>query len=173
METSFKENIEEEIQKADSDKYLSFFVAGEQYALNVLNIREVLSNQSVNHIPRMPYFMRGIINLRGHVVPVIDLKMKFGLGETTDSIDTSIVVTEVSIGQNEIIMGLLTDGVNEVLVIEEKDIEAAPVFGTEVDASFIKGIGKRDDTFIVILDINKFLSIGDLSALTTESTLES
>lgn len=172
VENRIKHEVKEEQDVVNSDKYLTFFVSEEQYALNVLNIREVLSNQAISRIPRMPEYIRGIINLRGYVVPVIDLKIKFGLGESVDSIHTSIIVAEVSTGREEFIMGLLTDGVSEVLVIEDEDIEPAPAILAKVDASLIRGIGKRNDAFIVVLDIKKVLSVEELRGITTEEAEE-
>jgi len=151
------------------NQYLTFNVGGEDYAINVGNIREVLEFQSVSKVPRMPAYMRGIINLRGSVVPVIDLKMKFELGETEKSIDTSVVVTELKIGNDDVVVGLLTDAVNEVVDIDDSDIEPTPHIGTSIDSSFIRGMGKKGDKFIIILNINKILTSGEIKELTTES----
>lgn len=154
-----------------TNQYLTFNVEKEHYAINVSNIREVLEFQSVSKIPRMPAYMRGIINLRGNVVPVIDLKMKFGLGETEKKIDTSVIVTEIKLDDGEIVMGLLTDSVSEVVDIEADQIEPAPNIGTAIDSSFIQGMGKKGDEFIILLDINKVLSSDELSELAAEQTV--
>lgn len=156
-------------EQAITNQYLTFNVDGENYAINVGNIREVLEFQTVTKVPRMPSFMRGIINLRGSVVPVIDLKMKFELGETDKSIDTSVIVTELKIGDDEVVIGLLTDAVNEVIDIEDSDIEPTPNIGTSIDSSFIEGMGKKDSKFIIILNINNILTSGEISKLAAES----
>jgi chemotaxis signal transduction protein len=153
-------------------QYLTFNVGGDDYAINVGNIREVLEFQSVSRVPRMPDYMRGIINLRGSVVPVIDLKTKFDLGQTEKSIDTSVIVTELKIGDDDVVLGLLTDAVNEVVDIDETDIEPTPNIGTTIDSSFIKGMGKKDDKFIIILNINRIFSNNEVRELTTESISE-
>ncbi|QEN08323.1 chemotaxis protein CheW [Oceanispirochaeta crateris] len=153
-------------------QYLTFNVGGDDYAINVGNIREVLEFQSVSRVPRMPDYMRGIINLRGSVVPVIDLKTKFDLGQTEKSIDTSVIVTELKIGDDDVVLGLLTDAVNEVVDIDETDIEPTPNIGTTIDSSFIKGMGKKDDKFIIILNINRIFSNSEVRELTTESISE-
>lgn len=150
-------------------QYLTFYVDGENYAINVGNIREVLEFQSVSKVPRMPSYVKGIINLRGSVVPVIDLKMKFELGETQKTIDTSVIVTEIKIDNEVVVIGLLTDAVNEVIDIEDSMIEPTPNIGTSIDSSFIQGMGKKGDNFIIILNINKILTTGEISDLSGDS----
>jgi purine-binding chemotaxis protein CheW len=151
-------------------QYLTFTVDKENYALGVANVREVLEFQQVSKVPRMPDFMRGIINLRGKVVPVIDLKSKFGLGETENSSNASVIVTELMLGKDLIIVGLLTESVSEVLEIEENEIEAAPYIGTNIKTSFIKGIGKKEERFFTLLNIEKVLTGGELSELKTDES---
>lgn len=151
------------------NQYLTFTVANELYAINVINIREVLEFQSVTKVPRMPDFMRGIINLRGSVVPVLDLKMKFGLGETEKDIDTSVIVTEMTMDGEMVVIGLLTDTVSEVLDLEDDDIEPTPYIGTRVNTEFIRGMGKKGDAFIIILDINKVLTHQEIISTISET----
>ena len=153
------------------NQYLTFNVDKEHFAINVANIREVLEFQSVTKVPRMPDYMRGIINLRGSVVPVLDLKMKFGLGQTDKSIDTSVIVTEIKLDEEDIVIGLLTDSVSEVVDIDEDHIEPAPSIGANIDSSFIQGMGKKDDEFIIILNINKVLTSNELASLSTENAV--
>ena len=152
-------------------QYLTFNLDKEHYAIDVSNIREVLEFQTVSIIPGMPAYMRGIINLRGNVVPVIDLKMKFGLGKTEKKTDTSVIVTEIKLSDSEIVMGLLTDSVSEVVDMEADQVEPAPNIGTAIDSSFIQGMGKKGDEFIILLNINKVLSSDELSELTAEQTV--
>lgn len=159
-------NMEEQIEM---NQYLTFRVGSEYYAINVGNIREVLEFQTVTKVPRMPSYMRGIINLRGSVVPVIDLKMKFELGETEKSIDTSVIVTELNYNDDVIVLGLLTDAVNEVVDMNNDDIEPTPNIGTSIDSSFIKGMGKKDDKFIIILNINKILLSNEIEEIKKEN----
>jgi purine-binding chemotaxis protein CheW len=111
----------------------------------------------------MPDFMRGIINLRGSIVPVIDLKLKFGLGKTEKSIDSSVIVCELVIEDKTIIMGLLTDSVQEVISLENNSIEPTPYIGAKIDTSFIEGMGKKGEDFIIILNMNKILSSNEIS----------
>ncbi len=151
------------------NQYLTFSVDDDQYALSVANIREVLEFQSVTRVPRMPDYMRGIINLRGFVVPVIDLKMKFGLGQTARSVNSSVIVTEILLPDRDIVIGLLTDAVSEVIVIESDEIEPAPSIGTSIDSSFIQGMGKKQDQFIIILNIDSVLSSHEITDIVNEN----
>ena len=146
-----------------SNQYLTFKVNEEKYAFNVLNVREVLELAQLSKVPRMPDFMRGIINLRGSIVPVIDLKLKFGLGKTEKETDTSIIVCELFINDETIVMGLLADSVQEVINLEEKDIDPTPYVGAEIDTAFIQGMGKRNDEFIIILNMERILTVNELS----------
>lgn len=147
------------------NQFLTFLVNQETYAVSVGHIREVLEFQSPSVVPRMPDYMRGIINLRGSVVPVIDLKMKFGLGETEKTVDASVIVSEIELEGKEIILGLLTDAVSEVIEIAPEEIEPSPSIGTAIDSSFIEGMGKKGEDFFVILNINKVLTSGEIAEI--------
>lgn len=139
-------------------QYLTFVVDEEHFALSVSHVREVLDYSGVTKVPRMPDFMKGVINLRGSVVPVIDLRSKFGLSAGDITVESSIVVTELQKGQEMLVMGLLTDSVEAVIEIPEQEILPAPQIGTKVDTSFIQGMGKVEDNFIIILNIDQLLS---------------
>lgn len=144
------------------NQYLTFKVDNEKFALNVANVREVLEFTNVTKVPRMPPFMKGVINLRGSVVPVIDLRLKFGLDAAEQTIDTSIVVAELKLEGSMIIMGLLTDSVEEVLDLMPESIEPPPKIGTAIDTQFIHGMGKVDDDFVIILNIDCILNETEL-----------
>jgi purine-binding chemotaxis protein CheW len=152
-----------------SNQYLTFKVDQEYFAISVSNIREVLEFTSVTNIPGMPEFMKGIINVRGSVVPVLDLKKKFNLGQTEKSIDTSVIVTEIKIEDDEVVIGLITDSVSEVVEINAESIEPVPRIGTSIDSSFIQGMGKKGKNFVIILNIKKVLSTDELESLASES----
>ncbi len=149
-------------------QYLTFTVSSESYALNVINVKEVQEFRELTKVPRMPDFMRGIINLRGSVVPVIDLKLKFGLGSTDKTIDTSIIVTEVELEGEAVTMGLLTDSVEEVIELKDSEIEPTPYIGTKIDTAFIRGMGRKGDDFLIVLDINKVLSTSEISLVAAQ-----
>ena len=151
--------------RASLNQYLTFTLAGEQYAVEVGKVKEVLEYTSVTKVPRTMEFMRGVINLRGSVVPVIDLRLKFDLGETEKTIDTSIIVMEVEIGGETVVLGTLADSVQEVIGMDDSQIEPAPSIGTSIKTDFIHGIGKQDEDFIMILDIDRVFSEDELAAV--------
>jgi purine-binding chemotaxis protein CheW len=126
-------------------------------------VREVLELTSITKIPRTPDYMRGVINLRGHAVPVMDMRLKFGMLATEDTVDTCIIIVEVDYDGERIIMGGMVDSVREVFDLTTERIEAAPRMGTSVNSDYIKGIGKQDDTFVIILDIAKVFSAEELA----------
>jgi purine-binding chemotaxis protein CheW len=150
-------------------QYLTFKLQEELYAVDVANIREILDFTTVTKVPNTPDFMRGVINLRGSVVPVIDMRLKFGLPETEKTVDTCVVVMEISLDGQAVILGSLADAVQEVLEIEPDQIEPAPKIGTRLKTEFIRGMGKHDDKFIMILDIDKIFSFEEIDALQDES----
>jgi purine-binding chemotaxis protein CheW len=159
--------MSDELRETTS-QYLTFMLAEEQYAVEVYDVKEVLEYTTVTRVPRTQEFMRGVINLRGSVVPVIDLRLKFGMGATEKTIDTSIIVMEVEIGGEKVTVGTLADSVQEVIDLDEDQIEPAPQIGTKIDTQFIRGIGKQDEQFIIILDIDRIFSEEELSVVVEE-----
>jgi purine-binding chemotaxis protein CheW len=145
------------------NQYLTFNLAEELYALNISSVREVLEFTEVVKVPKMPDFMTGVINLRGIVVPVLDLRLKFGLGDTEKTIDTCTIIVDITVDKNKTLLGILTDSVREVLVIEPTEIVPPPSIGNRLDTAFLKGMGKKNDTFILILDIENLFSMEELS----------
>ncbi|HEY3348072.1 MAG TPA: chemotaxis protein CheW [Nitrospirota bacterium] len=155
----------------ETTQYLTFNLAEEEFALDIAKVREVLDYTSITKVPKMPDFLRGVINLRGNVVPVVDLRMKLGMSATEKTVNTCIVIVEITMEGELIHMGALTDAVQEVLDLDSRQIEPPPRLGTNIRSEFIRGMGKRDDHFLIILDIDKVLSDDDLSmlALATEA----
>lgn len=150
---------------ADVSQYLTFTLAEEVYAVDVSIVREILEINTITKVPQTPDFMRGVINLRGSVVPVIDLRLKFGMMPTEQTINTCIIVVEVNMGGEIIVLGSLADSVQEVIEMEPGLIEPAPHIGTRLNTDFIKGMGKHDGRFIMILDIDKVFSGSELSTV--------
>jgi purine-binding chemotaxis protein CheW len=148
---------------SDTRQYLTFQLDEEVFAIDVSNVREILEFTTVTKVPCTPEFMRGVINLRGSVVPVLDMRLKFGLTRTEKTVDTCIIVVEVSFEGETTIIGALVDSVQEVFELEPGDVEPAPNIGTQLKTEFIKGMGKRDNHFIIILDINRVFSTEELS----------
>jgi purine-binding chemotaxis protein CheW len=143
--------------------YLTFKLGEEVFALDVSQVREVLDLTTITKVPRAPEFMRGVINVRGSVVPVVDMRVKFGLSEINNTTDTRIIVMELDLDGEMSTLGALADSVHEVVEMEPGQIEAPPKIGMRWKTEFIRGIGKRNDDFIIILDINRVFSVDELA----------
>jgi len=146
----------------ETRQYLTFNLGEESFALDVANVREILEFTNLTRIPRTPEFMRGVINLRGSVVPVMDMRVKFNLTRTEKTVDTCIIVAEVSLEGETIVLGALVDSVQEVFELEPDCIEPAPKIGAGLKTEFIKGMGKRDEKFVIILDIDSVFTADEL-----------
>lgn len=146
-------------------QYLTFALGSEMYAVETLSVKEIIEYGQVTEVPMMPPSIRGVINLRGAVVPVIDMKARFGNDETRITRRTCIVITELAEGEERQVIGIVVDAVSEVLEIPAGDIEAAPMFGARIRTDFISGMGKVGGRFVILLDIGRVLSIDELSAL--------
>jgi purine-binding chemotaxis protein CheW len=152
----------------ETTQYLTFKLDHEIFALDITKVREVLDFTSITKVPRTPPFMRGVINLRGSVVPVVDLRLKFGMPKTEQTVNTCIIITEVTVDGDITILGALADSVQEVLDIGSEHIEPAPKIGTKLRTDFIKGMGKQNDRFVLILDIDKVFSTEELAVVQAE-----
>ena len=149
----------------DQTQYLTFQLAGEEYAVGILQIREIITYGTLTKVPHTPPSIRGVINLRGNVVPVIDLGLKFGLATSPVTDRTCIVIVEANINENSTVMGVIADSVSQVINLYEGDILPAPAFGTRVRIEFLRGLGKSGDKFVLVLDIDKVLSADDLAPI--------
>ncbi len=149
-----------------TEQYLTFTLGNEVFAVEVGKVREILEYIPITRVPRTPEFMRGVINVRGSVVPVIDLRLKFGMTRTEQSVDTCINVLEITFDEESVVLGALADSVEEVIELEPGQIEPAPRIGSRIGTDMIKGMGKRDSGFIMILDIDRVFSDIDMTALT-------
>jgi purine-binding chemotaxis protein CheW len=147
----------------ETRQYLTFNLGEESFALDVSHVREILEFTTVTKVPKTPNYMRGVINLRGSVVPVLDMRLKFRMSITEKTVNTCIIVVEVSFEGETTIIGALVDSVQEVFELEPHQIEPAPRIGTQLKTEFIKGMGKRDDRFIIMLDIDRVFSSEELS----------
>ncbi|NJB68784.1 purine-binding chemotaxis protein CheW [Desulfobaculum xiamenense] len=148
-----------------SGQYLSFVLAGELYALDISKVREVLEVQEVTRIPRTPEFLRGVINLRGSAVPVVDMRRKFGMSATEYTVNTCIIIVEVNLEGEELILGALADSVREVIELTPDEIKPPPRMGTTIDTNFISGMSKQDEQFIMLLEIDTVFSAEELQAV--------
>jgi len=139
-------------------KYLTFALAQEEYGLEILKVREIIGYMEITAVPQTPEYVKGVINLRGQVIPVIDLRGKFGMETTEITDETCIIVVEITQDDRAFNTGIVVDRVQEVLDIDGQDIEEAPQFGASVDTNFILGMGKIGDTVKILLDIDRVLT---------------
>jgi purine-binding chemotaxis protein CheW len=153
-------------------QYLSFRLDGELFAMDVSCVREVIDRTEMTRIPRMPEFMRGVINLRGNVVPVVDLQMKFGIGQVEMTVDTCIVVLEVNMDEEATVVGALVDAVQEVFELGPSQIEPPPKMGTRLNTEFIEGMGRLDDEFVILLDADRVFSALEIEAVQSATNKE-
>ena len=146
-------------------KFLSFRLGSENFGIGILNIKEIIEYGNITAVPMMPEFVRGAINLRGHVVPVMDLAVR--LGRRSDDVGkrTCIVIVEVESNNVRMDVGIMVDAVNEVLDIAPRDIDPAPSFGGTVRTDFLRGMGKIGDKFIILLEVDNVISLEDIKAL--------
>lgn len=146
-------------------KYLTFRLADEEYGLEILKVQEIIQLQTITRVPRTPGYVRGVINLRGKVIPVVDLRLKFGLEGAEDTDRTCIIVVQIRQGDSVVIMGIIIDEVREVLDIAGDNIEDAPDFGSQIDTEFILGMGKIGQSVKILLDIDRVLSSAELRSM--------
>lgn len=151
----------------ETRQYLTFKLGNEVFGIDVAQVREVLDFTIITEIPKTPHFMSGVINLRGRVVPVVDLRLCFQMSKTQRTMNTCIVVVEVLLEGESIVIGALADSVEEVINLESDQIQPAPKIGTQIRTDFIKGMGKGESHFIIILDIDRVFSAEELAAVGT------
>lgn len=153
----------------EQQQYLTFMLSGETYATSILRIKEIIQYGQLTEVPRMPDFIRGVINLRGAVVPVIDLSARFGKKPTLVGRRNCIIIIEVATESETHSVGIMVDAVNAVLEIPAHEIEPAPSFGTDIRTDFIAGMGKINGKFVIILNIQHVLSMDDMAVLAAHS----
>jgi purine-binding chemotaxis protein CheW len=158
------------------EQYLTFFIRGEEYAAGILRVKEIIEYETVTRVPTTPAHVRGVINLRGAVLPVIDLAAKFGHGESEATRTTCIVIVETRQQGNVVVVGIMADSVSEVVDIAGDAIEPPPSFGTSVHIDFLIGMGKLDNRLVLVLDMDRVLSPVELqqtiNAVEAQSVLE-
>lgn len=163
--------VDDTVVSASTDRYLTFALGGEIYALPILDITEIMEFRSLTVVPMMPSFIRGVINLRGRVVPVVDMAARFGRGTTQIARRTSIIIVEASGGNGDdgdepgTDMGIMVDAVNKVVHLSAEDIEPPPAFGAGIRSDFISGMARYDGQFIIVLDVSHVLSIDEMVML--------
>lgn len=153
---------QEQTAQANESKYVTFKLDAETYALPIDRVREVLEFTTVTKVPHTPPFVRGVINLRGRVLPLVDMRLNFRLGETAKTAKTRVLIIELTVDGEPTLLGALADAVEDVVDLDEAQIRPAPKIGTRLRTEFIRGIGQLGDEFVIILDIEKVFSAEDL-----------
>ena len=161
MEQTKEQDSKKEVIKNVEGKYLTFFLSNEEYGLEILKVREIISVMEITSVPQTPDFIKGVINLRGKVIPVVDLRLKFGMTEIEYTKETCTIVVDVQGLQ----MGIVVDTVSEVLDIAESDIEPPPAFGSTIKTDFILGMGKVKGEIKILLSIEKILSAQEFATV--------
>jgi len=156
-----------------SCQVLTFKLADEIYGVDIMSVREVMDFTSVTKVPQTPDYMVGVINLRGNVVPVLDLRLKFGMGKTQKTVNTCVIIVEVQIDDESIILGALADSVQEVVDFEGANIEDAPKIGTQLNTAFIKGMAKKGDSFVIILNVDSVFSQEEVTHIASKADSQS
>ncbi|NIR94791.1 MAG: purine-binding chemotaxis protein CheW [Gammaproteobacteria bacterium] len=151
-----------EIAEDIAQQYLTFCLGNETFAVDVAKTREVIDGINITDVPQTPDYMLGVINLRGGVVPVIDMRRKFSMEAKEHTVETCIIVLEVNVEGEAVIVGALADSVSEVLEIKAGQIEPPPRLGSKLNTEFIQGMGNIDDNFVILLDIDKVFSVEEL-----------
>ena len=155
-------------------KYLTFSLAGEEYGIGILKIKEIIGMMPITSVPQTPAFVKGVINLRGQVIPVIDLRLRFGMGEIDYTERTCIIVVEVEAESRLVLIGVVVDSVSEVLNIKGEDIDDTPTFGAKLDTEYILGMAKMEGGVKILLDIDRVLSEEEVAMVdsTKKATIE-
>jgi len=156
---------EEACDSSELQQYLTFVLGGEAFAIGILSIKEILEYEQLTEVPMTPDSIRGVINLRGAVVPVIDLSVRFGKKSTPITRRTCIVILEISSDDEEHTIGIVVDTVSEVLEIPPTEIEPTPAFGAKIRTDFIAGMGKVNGRFVILLDVGRVLSVDEIAAI--------
>jgi purine-binding chemotaxis protein CheW len=156
-----------EQEEAVQQQYLTFFLADEEYAVGIQRVKEIIEYTAITKVPKVPVWIRGVINLRGNVVPVVDLAVRFGMDERPVTKTTCIVIVEVQQESERAVMGVIADAVNQVIDLAPKDIEEPPAFGTRVRLEYLFGMGKLGKKFALILNIDSVLSAAELLTVST------
>jgi purine-binding chemotaxis protein CheW len=153
-----------------ASKYMTFKLAKEEYGIEILKVRELIGLLEITRVPRTKPYIRGLINLRGKVIPVVDLRAKFGMPGTEPTSQTVIIVVQIAVGPASLTMGVLVDEVLEVRAIAEADIEPPPALPQDIDTSFILGVGKIDKHIVFLLDIDRVLTVDERSEVLASTT---
>ncbi len=160
-----EEKTMSEIDNNENNQYLTFMLDEEVFGVAIDKVREVLDFTNITRVPQTPAYMRGVINLRGSVLPVIDMRLKFGMPKTVKTVNTCIIIVEIEMDGEKTVIGALADSVKEVLDLDSNEIEPPPQIGLKLNTAFIRGLGKHNEEFIIILDIDRVFSAEEMTSV--------
>ncbi|MGL1903016.1 MAG: chemotaxis protein CheW [Fibrobacterales bacterium] len=163
--TSKESTIVDRLVESAEGKYLTFKLGTEEYGVSILKVQRIIQQQKITPIPHTPEYIKGVINLRGSVIPIVELRAKFSMDSVENTDNTCIVVVQVGAARGEVVMGFLIDSVSEVLYISESQLQETPTFGEGISVEFITSVAKINSRVIMLLDINKIMSVGDMEAM--------
>jgi purine-binding chemotaxis protein CheW len=163
--SSLETSVKTDGGEIEPTQYLTFVLAGELFAIGILAIKEIIEYHNITEVPMMPPSVRGVINLRGAVVPVMDLQVRFGRVPSAVTKRTCIVIVEIQTEEDRQVVGVVVDAVNEVLDISPADIEPSPAFGAKIRADFIQGMGKVKGNFVILLDVDRVFLLEDIAQI--------
>ena len=149
-------------EAVEQQQYLTFLLCGEEYAISILRVKEIIGYDTVTTVPKTPKWVRGVINLRGNVVPVVDLALRFGLAERKVTKTTCIIIVERELENQNTMMGVIADAVSQVMDIAAADVQPVPAFGTHIKVDYLQGMAQLGKKFALLLDVDKVLSTGEL-----------
>jgi purine-binding chemotaxis protein CheW len=167
MDMEITQSEEQQSRERNVQQYLTFIIGGEEYAVSLLKVREIVEYEPVTRIPRMPAWVRGVMNLRGSVVPVVDLAIKFGQASSEIGKLTCVVIVEVELDGEATVMGVITDAVSQVIELKPEEIEPPPPFGTRVKADYLLGMARSGKRFCLLLDTDAVLAADELAEVST------
>lgn len=171
VETKAAGNLAAASKAVEHTQYLTFMLGGEMFAIGILAVKEIIEYGGLTEVPMMPECIRGVINLRGAVVPVLDLAARFGKAATTVTKRTCIVIVEIANSGEQQVVGVMVDAVNAVLDIAAADVEPPPAFGAKIRTDFIEGMGKVNGKFVILLNLGEILSLDDIATLANVNTM--
>ncbi|KIF83853.1 chemotaxis protein CheW [Noviherbaspirillum autotrophicum] len=171
VETKAAGNLPAASKAVEHTQYLTFMLGGEMFAIGILAVKEIIEYGGLTEVPMMPECIRGVINLRGAVVPVLDLAARFGKAATTVTKRTCIVIVEIANSGEQQVVGVMVDAVNAVLDIAAADVEPPPAFGAKIRTDFIEGMGKVNGKFVILLNLGEILSLDDIATLANVNTM--
>jgi purine-binding chemotaxis protein CheW len=162
--------VTREREVVEQEQYLTFLLAGEEYAISILEVKEIIEYDTVTAVPKTPKWIRGVINLRGSVVPVVDLGVKFGMGERLVTKTSCIIIVEGCVESQNTLMGVMADAVSQVMDIAAGEIQQVPAFGTRIKVDYLQGMAQLGKKFVLLLDIDKVLSADEVLDLSEAAT---